>query len=104
VSSTVWRGYIGRWEIVNNRLYMLGLAGQLEDGSEASLETVFPGFAERVFAHWYSGTVLIPRGEPIRYLLGGHVKIYEQDLFLTFDRGVLSRSWIRENGTAGQKA
>jgi hypothetical protein len=98
--SALWRGYVGRWEVVGDRLYLLALEGQLDDGAEASLETVFPGFPERVFAHWYSGTVRVPRGRQIKYVHGGYASVFEQDLFLSFDRGVLSRSWIRQNGVA----
>ena len=53
--TALWRGYVGDWEIIDSRLYLVGLSGSLEDGSEASLATVFPEFPRRVFAHWYSG-------------------------------------------------
>jgi hypothetical protein len=98
--SALWRGYVGRWEVLGDRLYLLALEGQLKDGTYASLETVFPNFRERVFAHWYSGTVRIPRGKQIKYVHGGYASVFEQDLFMTFDRGVLSRSWTCQNGTA----
>lgn len=59
-STALWRGYVGGWEIVDGRLYLLSLDGTLEDGIDATLETLFPGFPDRVFAHWHSGTVRIP--------------------------------------------
>ena len=33
----------------------------LIDAVPATLETVFPGFPDRVFAHWYSGTIRLPQ-------------------------------------------
>ena len=58
--TALWRGYVGSWEIVDGRLYLVGLSGTLESGDEASVATIFPGFADRAFAHWYSGTIRIP--------------------------------------------
>ena len=34
--TALWRGYVGSWEIVNDRLYLIGLNGTLEGGAEAS--------------------------------------------------------------------
>jgi hypothetical protein len=53
--SFMWRGYAGTWEIKQNRLYLIGLRGFMKDGGAVTLESIFPGYPERVFAHWYSG-------------------------------------------------
>ncbi|MBM3272519.1 hypothetical protein FJY94_04555, partial [Candidatus Kaiserbacteria bacterium] len=55
--TALWRGYVGTWEIVGDRLYIVSLKGTLKDGTAATLESVFPGYTERVFAHWYTGTL-----------------------------------------------
>jgi len=73
--TALWRGYIGTWEIVGDRLYIVGLSGTLKDGTEATLETVFPGYPDRVFAHWYSGTLRIPEGPCIRSIRTWHERI-----------------------------
>lgn len=98
--TALWRGYVGSWEIVAGRLYLVKLTGSLKDGTEASLETVFPGFAERVFAHWYCGTVRIPRGQRLHYRHMGYGSVYERDEMLEFERGVIRRTWIQYNGEA----
>jgi hypothetical protein len=95
-----WRGYIGGWEIVAGRLYLVKITGVLEDGSDASLETVFPGFPDRVFAHWYTGTIRIPRGKMLQYVHGGYGSLYERDEMLDLERGVIRRTWIRYNGVS----
>lgn len=61
--TALWRGYVGRWEIVDDRLYLIGLNGMLRDGSQASLVTIFPEFSDRVFAHWFYGTIRLPQGK-----------------------------------------
>ena len=55
MSSANWRGYVGTWQIKDNRLYLVDLRGKLKNGAQGSIETFFPGFPDRVFAHWFSG-------------------------------------------------
>jgi hypothetical protein len=85
---------------VAERLYLVKLTGTLMDGSEACLETVFPGFPERVFAHWYTGTLRIPRGQRLHYRHQGYASVYERDEMLEFEQGVIRRTWVRKNREA----
>lgn len=98
--TALWRGYVGSWDIQNDRLYMIGLQGALEDGTDANLETVFPGYPDRVFAHWYSGEIRIPQGKLLDYVHGGFASTYERDVFLKFEKGVLVAKRVHENGKA----
>ena len=98
--SALWRGYVGRWEIVDGRLYLIGLTGTLEDGTEASVATIFPDFPDRVFAHWYSGTIRIPQGKQLEYVNGSYDSTFEQDLILDLERGVVKSTQVRHNATA----
>ena len=97
--TALWRGYVGTWEIIDGRLYLIELHGELEGGGAASLATVFPGFPDRVFAHWYSGTLRIPQGKMLKYLHMGYGSTYERDLFLEIEEGVVKNTWVRQNGT-----
>ena len=98
--TALWRGYVGRWEIVDNRLYLVGLYGILKDDSEASLETVFPDHPDRVFAHWYSGILRIPQGKLLNYEHAGFASTYEKDLLLSVKKGVITSENTRHNGTS----
>ena len=98
MNTACWRGYIGDWEITEDRLYLIDLEGTLEDGTEATLESVFPGFPDRVFAHWYSETIRLPQGKLLEYVHMGFASVYERDLFLTFENGVLTRTKVKVNG------
>jgi hypothetical protein len=97
-STALWRGYVGTWEILNDRLYLVALEGTLESGDDASLESVFPGFKERVFAHWFSGRLRIPQGKLLEYVHGGYASTYERDVLLTLKNGVVISQEIRVNG------
>jgi hypothetical protein len=72
----------------------------LEDGTEASVATIFPDFPERAFAHWYSGTLRIPQGKQLKYVHMGYGSTFERDLFLEVERGVVKNTRVRHNGTA----
>lgn len=98
--TALWRGYVGRWELLAERLYLVGLSGTLADGSQATLSSVFPDFPERVFAHWYSGRVRIPRGKLLNYVHGGYASTYESDLFIDFEHGVVAAKSNLVNGVA----
>lgn len=98
--TALWRGYVGTWEIVDGRLYLVNLAGDMEDGSQTCLATVFPDYPERVFAHWYSGTIRIPEGKLLKYIHMGFSSRYERDVLLGFRNGILVSTETRTNGTA----
>lgn len=103
-SSALWRGYVGTWELVNDRLYLVGLDGTLESGEEASLASVFPGFNDRVFAHWFTGRLRIPQGKLLNYVHGGYASTYERDVLLTLQNGVVVAQRIQTHGSADADA
>jgi hypothetical protein len=101
--TALWRGYVGTWEIIENRLYLISLRGTLNDGSEATLATFFPEFPDRVFAHWYTGTIRLPQGKLLKYVHMGYQSEYEDDFFLEVSKGVIMNTRICHNGTADGK-
>jgi len=102
--SALWRGYRASWEIIDDRLYLVGLQGTGPGGRTINQKDLFPDYAERAFAHWYSGTIRIPRGKLLEYVHGGFGSQYEQDLMLTLDRGVVVSRQFIHNGTAPEGA
>ena len=86
--SSCWRGYIGSWEIEDNKLYLVGLEGDA-DKESTDLNYVFPN-QEKVFASWFSGQIRLGLG---KYLGSEHMfygSIYEKDLVLTLEDGVVT--------------
>jgi hypothetical protein len=98
MSTALSRGYIGSWEIVQGRLYLVKLS-DLND-RDVGLDLLFPGYPERVFAHWFSGTLRVPRGKRLHYVHMGYLRVHERDEMLEFDRGVMQRTWIQDNTPA----
>lgn len=96
-STALWRRYIGSWEIVDDRLYLTGLEGRLEDGTKVATAMIFPGFPDKVFAQWYSGQIRIPQGELLEYVHMGYGSTYERDLLLEVRCGVVIETSERQN-------
>ncbi|CAK0767990.1 conserved hypothetical protein [Gammaproteobacteria bacterium] len=100
--SGLWRGYVGTWKIKDGRLYLIELQGWLEDGNNVTLATLFPDFPDRVFAHWYSGTIRIPQGKILNYVHMGYESTYEKDILLKIEKGVVTDTTVRYNGTSNE--
>jgi hypothetical protein len=95
--TALWRGYVGAWEIVDDRLYLVDLKGWTKTGNEVGLDLLFPNFPSRVFAHWVNGTLRATRGKQLKYVHAGYASVYEQDLFFEFADGVLKSFNVRDN-------
>jgi hypothetical protein len=86
--SACWRGYVGTWEIQENRLYLLDFRRFIEGSLESDLQFLFPE-QDKVFAHWFTDTIRLPMGECIYYSHSGYDSVFEKDVFLEFRDGVL---------------
>jgi hypothetical protein len=80
-STACWRRYLGTWELKDGRLYLKEVIGiyELEGG-------------EPLFADWVSGWLVVPRGELLNYVHMGFESVYERELHLRFDAGVLAET------------
>jgi hypothetical protein len=87
-STACWRGYVGTWEIENDKLFLIDLKGQTKDIEVVTLDLIFPN-QKKVFAEWFSGGIKIPQGKMLHYEHMGYMSIYEKDLFLEFKKVVL---------------
>lgn len=98
--TALWRGYIGTWEITEQRIYIIALRGYLHGGRHVDLSFLFPEHPKRVFAHWVTGTLRATRGKQLKYVHRGFASVYEQDVFFEFDDGFLKSVKVRDNTTA----
>jgi len=99
-STACWRGYIGSWKIINDRLYLVGFEAHSEEGAPLGIEDLFPGYEKGVFAHWVTREVRCPQGKMLDYVHMGYASTYEMDLYLTFSRGYLVSKRLETNGKA----
>ena len=104
-STGCWRGYVGTWEIIGDRLYLVKFWGNRKgetDYQQVSLKDVFPDYPDGVFAHWFTGELRCPQGERLRYVHNGFESKYEKDLFLTVRSGVVVGERLVVNGDAAE--
>src|SRR5690606_11465040 len=87
-STACWRGYFGKWEIKENKLYLIHLEANVRRKGMVGLDYLFEG-KDEVFANWFSGDIRIPKGEIMVYVHMGYDTIYEGELILTFEDGIL---------------
>jgi hypothetical protein len=86
--TACWRGYVGTWQIEEDKLYLIDFQGHGEKQAKVGMEYIFPGQI-KVFAEWYTGEIRIPHGELLHYEHRGYLSIYEKELFLEFKKGIL---------------
>jgi hypothetical protein len=82
------RGYFGKWLIENDKLYLIELAGNIENNEEVDINFLFPG-QTKVFAEWFTGELEIPQGNEIPHENPDVYTLYERNLFLEFENGEL---------------
>lgn len=87
-SSLCWRGYYGKWEILNDKLYLIEIQAFIGDYKEVDLNYLFPN-QEKVFANWFTGEIRIPLGQMLEHVNQGFDSVYEKDLLLFFIEGIL---------------
>lgn len=103
------RGYRGSWKIEDNKLHLIDLSGTILETihnennnylttnfKNVSLNYLFPG-NETVFAEWFTGVIRIPQGEVLKYVHHGYGTIYEKDLFLRLEDGILIDKHEKDN-------
>jgi hypothetical protein len=76
-STACWRNYRGSWEVAGKRLSLIAIEGRYE----------LKG-AEPLFADWFSGVLLVPRGEVIKYVHMGFASVFEEELHIEVARGL----------------
>jgi hypothetical protein len=86
-TSMNWRGYTGKWAIKKDRLFMVGLKGNIwawkVGYKPVDMGFLFPG-QEKVAATWYSGKLVLPQGES---LLCGFYNLYPEEIVLSVEQG-----------------
>jgi hypothetical protein len=92
-SSANWRGYVATWEVLGDELLLrrVDVASDLgPDDDEERVEDIapklFPG-TDPIVATWYSGALVVPRGELVNYVHMGYGSDYERYVVLVVREG-----------------
>lgn len=122
-----WRGYVARWEVFGERLFLTGLFGMywmvpsrllgklapdpdpfepVEDGVKSlRLADLFPDQAPLVFAEWVTERLVVPTGSLLVYVHAGFGSLYATYRTLKVVKGRVRsfrdwdvHEWARETG------
>ncbi len=85
-STACWRGYVGTWEIKEGRFFLVGLRGKYR-----MLGT------EPLLADWFTGILRIPKGKMLHYVHMGFGSVYEQELHIKIEDGMVVASRVIDN-------
>lgn len=85
-STACWRQYQGSWEIKDGYFYLIGLRGRFQLSGDDPL-----------LADWFTGVIRIPRGEMLHYVHMGFGSVFEQELHIKIERGVVVNSRVIDN-------
>ena len=97
ISSAFYRGYCATWKIENKNIYLLNVESPNSINSEnadgvdepiSAMNKLFPGQTE-VFGDWVYGKIKIQSGKVLQFVNKGYESVYEKDIFLRFENGVL---------------
>ncbi len=96
VSTATHRGYIAYWELQNDSLFLLKLQGK---SGNIDLSLIFKDreITNKIFANWYSYSILHPYGRLLHYEHNGYASIYEFEKDFTFEKGMLINTKIYDN-------
>jgi len=85
-STACWRQYVGTWEVKDGRFYLVRLEGGYRLEGEGPL-----------FAGWFSGILRIPKGEMIEYVHMGFGSVFEQEVHVKIEHGMVTKTRVVDN-------
>jgi hypothetical protein len=85
-STACWRRYRGTWVVRDGRLSLIAIEGKYELKGSGPLP-----------ADWYSGVLNVPRGKMLEYVHMGYFSVFEEELHITVERGVVAGRRLVDN-------
>ena len=79
--SSCWRGYVGTWEIKDDKLYLIDFSSGKYD-----VLVNLP-----ILADWISGTAKVATGE-VKKSPSWTIETYETEMHLTFENGIVVKT------------
>ena len=79
--SSCWRGYVGTWEIKDDKLYLIDFSSGKYD-----VLVNLP-----ILADWISGTAKVATGE-VKASSSWDIETYETEMHLTFENGLIVKT------------
>jgi hypothetical protein len=97
-STGNWRGYIGKWQMENDTLYLLEIWDD-DYEKQADLKQIFGEYYVdgKVMAFWYTGDLIIPKGDLLSYIHMGFMSRYEKEIVIEIENGIVQNMQEYDN-------
>jgi len=96
-STALWRGYVGLWEIRDDRLYLIDVYA-CGNKAKSIKNKIFKDNELDIVASWFTGKLFVEKGKVIKYHHSGYDRIYEQEIVIDIDGGDVKGMKTYENG------
>jgi effector-binding domain-containing protein len=95
VSTALWRGYVGHFEIIENELYLTDMkrpVGYRDDDGNfqekwVSIYRMYFPRQEKVKIDWFSGILILPHGKMVHNVHQGYASTYSKYWLLEIENG-----------------
>ena len=82
MSTANWRGYVAKWEIVDGKLFLTNVDAEINN-RPAKIRDFFPNVkSDKVFAHWFTGYLVIPIGKIKEYVHMGYGSTFSKYMLI----------------------
>jgi hypothetical protein len=88
--TACWRGYVARWRVTDDVLYLDDVTGWVADYREVGASEVLPGVTLPVKATWVSWSLRVGFGDQIRHVHAGYESTYEDEVLLEVAAGEIT--------------
>jgi hypothetical protein len=85
-STACWRRYRGTWEIIDDRLYLMHVAGKFEVTGQLPL-----------LADWFTGVLRVAVGEMLHYVHMGFGSMYAREIHIRIEHGQITGRRVYDN-------
>ncbi len=106
VSTALWRGYVGYFEIIDNELYLTDMKRPIgsytdEDGNYqqkwVSIYRMYFPRQDKVKIDWFSGILILPHGKMVEYVHQGYASTYSKYWLLEIENGTFNEARKYDN-------
>lgn len=100
VSTALWRGYVGYFEIIENELYLTDMKIPVsytdDDGNYeqkwASIYRMYFPRQKKIKVDWFSGILILPHGKMVEYVHQGYASAFSKYSLLEIENGTFNEA------------
>ncbi|MCU4154495.1 hypothetical protein J1N10_00790 [Carboxylicivirga sp. A043] len=97
--TACWRGYVATWKLENDSLFLTKIEGKNNNDELISYDLIEEFGTSKVFAEWFTGTLISPRGKRLQFHNMGYASVYEREKQYHVWNGIVKREIQKNNLT-----